>query len=364
MTFYYQNQRWYCHSCQDYTQPFQPQVQQYQQPVYTPQYAQQYAYQPAYQPAPYQQAMPVVDETIARSKIYGGMKMRENTDKMISTRWAFGMLAFQLIVPILSIALLYFTFIGTTFNLSNAGQIAVIICIFLAVVAMVIFQSILVYKLVARRDEHFRRDGLMNQGMVEYLDAVSVKEKKDINVERWTMNSIIYSANENSRGPGLWALLVSLIAIIPIIGVFAMLYCLHFLTKDVHDHDKRQRDFNYQFQLAMYKMGKIDTISYDWVPMHKRDSAAYVMISIFTVGYFLPYWWYVNINDMNSHMTNQWKFETWLIEITKETATPVDKPEVQQPTDRKPVAKHVPVNKSETKPNQEVEQPNEILPEP
>ena len=275
--------------------------------------------------------MPLVDEKLAKSKIYGGMRMRDSTDKIISTRWAFGILAFQLIVPILTVALLYLYFVGTNFNLSNIAQIAVIIVIFLAAIVMVIFQSALVYKLVGRRDEHFRRDAMMKQGMMEYLDAVSVKEMKDINVERWTMNTIFYSNPEASRGPGLWALLVGLVAIIPVIGIFAMLYCLYFLTRDVHDHDQRQRDFNYQFQLALYKMGKVNTISYDWIPMPKRDPAAYVLVSVLTIGFFLPYWWYVNIVDMNSHMKNQWHFEGQLIKMIEEPENPKPIKEAQRP---------------------------------
>ena len=90
-------------------------------------------------------------------------------------------------------------------------------------------------------------------------------------------------------------------------------------------------------------MGKVDTISYDWVPMHKRDPAAYVLISVLTLSFFLPYWWYVNIVDMNSHMKNQWHFENQLVKMTKE----------EQP----------PKEPSQENPSQEVVTPNEITPE-
>ena len=325
----------------------------HQPPVQQPHAQQQYAQQPYAQPQPvqqpqmYQPPKTYVDEKVAQSKIYGAMRMRDSTDKIISIRWAFAILAFQLIVPIMAISLILLFFSGTNLNISGTAQVAVIVLIFLAAVAMVIFQSALVYKLVGRRDEHFRRDMLMKQGMLEYLDAISVKEKKDINVERWTMNTIMYSVTESDRSTGLWALLVGLVVIIPIVGVFAMFYCLHFLTKDVHSHDQRQRDFNYQFQLAMFKMGKIDTISYDWVPLPKRDPAAYVLVSILTLSFFLPYWWYVNIVDMNSHMRNQWDFESQIIHMTKVSETPESSASEQTP-----------------KPHKEVEKPDEILPEP
>jgi len=310
MVFYHQNQSWYCHNCQRYAGvAYQAQPADYQA-------------QPANylaQPANYvQQPANLPDERVSRSKIYGAMQMRETTDKILPTSWAFVILAFQILTPIITIATLYFFLMNGNFNFSTSASILAIVVIFLAVIAMVIVQSVLVYKLVGRRDEHFRRDGLMKQGMIEYLDAMSIKEKKDINVERWTMNSMHYSTMESDRSPALWAMLVGLIAIIPIIGVFALLYVLYFLTKDVHDHDKRQRDFNFQFQLGMLKLGKIDSISYDWIPLPKRDPGVYVLLSILTLGFFLPYWWYVNIVDMNHHMESQWHFEGQITEIIKE----------------------------------------------
>ena len=58
MTYYHQNQSWYCHSCQKYAEPVQFQAQSQQ--VMHPQ--QQQAYQPH---------TPLVDEKLAKSKIYG-----------------------------------------------------------------------------------------------------------------------------------------------------------------------------------------------------------------------------------------------------------------------------------------------------
>ncbi len=317
MTFNQQNQQWYCHTCRTYAPApvyANAPASQYSAPMYA-------APQTMYHTAPHMhytspQTMP--DEGMARSKIYGAMKMRDSTDIIISTKWAVAILIFQILVPVLTLVMIYLLIIDANFNLSASANILVMLGIFLAVIAMVIVQAVLVYKLVGRRDAHFRRDGFMRQGMIEYLDAMSIKEKKDINVERWTMNSMHYSVIEVDRGAGIWALMVGLIALIPIVGIFAMLYCLHFLTKDTQLHDQRQRDFNYQFQLAMLKQGKIDSISYDWHPLPKRDTSIYIILAIFTLGFALPYWWYVNIVDMNTHFNNQWAFESQIIRMTKD----------------------------------------------
>ncbi len=299
MTYYHQNQSWYCQQCQKYAGPvIQGAIPQ---PMYYT------------QPPP-----PMPNENLARSRIYGAMRMRDTTDKIIPTSWAFALLAFQIIMPVLIILMVYLLLIEIDIDLSNTGLITIVLIMFIASVAMVIIQAVLIYKLVGRRDEHFRRDGMIRQGMMEYLDAMSIKEQKDINVERWTMNTMHFSAMEHPRSPGLWAMMVGLTVIIPIIGIFALFYSLNFLTKDVHEHDKHQRDFNGQFQMAMFKLGKVNTISYDWQPLPRRDSGVYILVSILTLSFFLPYWWYVNIVDMNTHMRNQWNFESQLIRMIKE----------------------------------------------
>ena len=90
--------------------------------------------------------------------------------------------------------------------------------------------------------------------------------------------------------------------------------------------------------------------------MPKRDPAAYVLVSVLTIGFFLPYWWYVNIVDMNSHMRNQWDFESQIIHMTKVSETPESSALEQTP---KPLA-----SEQTPKPHKEVEKPDEILPEP
>jgi len=338
MVYYYQNQSWYCHRCQRYANTYQQQYNYYQQPYYpvqqpypyaqpyTQPYAQPYSQpaaqpyvQPAAQPAAYYPtAAALPDRDAARSKIYGAMKMRDTTDRIIPISWAVVMVFLQILVPLITVIMLYFWLVNGTINFSMPSSIAVVVGVFLADIAAVIVQSVLVYKLVKRRDEHFRRDGMLRQGMIEYLAAVSIAKKIDINVERWTVNSMHYSVVETDRGPLLWAMLTGLMTIIPIVGLIVLLYCLHFLTRDAQTHDRRQRDFNYQFQLGMLKTGEITAISYDWHPLPKRDTAAYVLLTAFTLGFALPYWWYVNIRDMNTHLQNQWDFEGQLTNMTRE----------------------------------------------
>jgi hypothetical protein len=255
-------------------------------------------------------------EIAAKSKINSSLMMRQNSDKIISTNWVWVILLFQIIFPVSAIISIYVLAMGTDFNVSAVGFLVVAILIVLLVsIALAVSHAILIYKLVQRRDEHFRRDAILRQGMEEYLAAMSIGKQIDLNVERWTMNTLHISTASNERSAGLWALLVGLIAIIPMIGVIFLLYSQYFLTKDTQEHDEKQRTFNQYFQNGLMKGGKIKLPIVDWQALPKRDTSVYMIMTILTLGLFLPYWWYVNIQDMNAHLKNQMEFENRFMQI-------------------------------------------------
>ncbi len=205
----------------------------------------------------------------------------------------------------------------TTDPALSTWMLLIFILAFLVQLALIITQAVLVYKLVKRRDEHFKRDALLRQGIIEYLDANSIAEQKDINVERWTMNTIdIYCrSDEHERSPATWGVLVGVLAFIPLIGIIFLLYALYFLSKDPTAHEDRQIGFNQQLQISLMKLGKQPLNSIQWAPLPRRSTSVYVILSILTLGFFLPYWWYVVIRDMNDHLAKQWRFENELVEM-------------------------------------------------
>ena len=96
---------------------------------------------------------------------------------------------------------------------------------------------------------------------------------------------------------------------IPVIGIFFLLYVLHFLTDSLIDHDFNQLNFNRQLNGALAKLGKPMAASGGWPHTHRSSTGLYVILTIITLGFFLPYWWYVVIKDWNTHFQNQWRFE-------------------------------------------------------
>jgi uncharacterized integral membrane protein len=330
VSFIPQYQQWYCHTCRtypylqqapapQYVQPppvypgYYQQPMMYQQPGYyqpTPSYYQQYYPQPAmYQP-------PVVapNPVSARSKIHSSFMMRQNSDKNVSTHWVWIILVFQIILPLSAIIAVFALATDTTFDITATGTLLpIILGIMLVSIGLAISHAILTHKLVKRRDEHFRRDAVLREGMSEYLGAISMASGVDLNVERWTLNTVHYSNQNQDRGAGLWAMLVALIPIIPFLGIIFLVYSQVFLTRDTQEHDEKQRNFNYQYQVGLARAGKLGDDNFVWQPIPRRDVAIYVILTILTLGMFLPYWWYVNIVDMNTHMANQWKFEEMLV---------------------------------------------------
>jgi len=255
-------------------------------------------------------------EVAAKARINASFMMRQNTDKIISTNWVWVILLFQIVFPVSAIISIFALVQGTAIDFNDVGFLLVAILLVLLVsIALAISHAILVHKLVQRRDWHFQRDLTLRQGMEEYLGALSLSKQIDLNVERWTMNTLHIGTVSNDRSAGLWAMLVGLIAIIPIIGIIFLIYSQYFLTRDVQEHDEKQRYFNHYFQAGLMKTGKITQPVFDWQPLPKRDTSAYVILTILTLGLFLPYWWYVNIQDMNAHLKNQTEFENRLIQL-------------------------------------------------
>ncbi|MDO9537431.1 MAG: hypothetical protein Q7J68_03830 [Thermoplasmata archaeon] len=263
----------------------------------------------------YQPPVMVPNETVAKSRIFNSFMLRAHTDKQISTSWVGAILAFQVILPLIAIMFVFWMFNGTNPTFGALNFVMLLLIVLLMGIVYVIVQGVLVFKLVDRRDNHFLRDRNLRVGMEEYVAASALTKQMDLNVERWTMNTISQGNNDIERSPLMWAMLVSLIAIIPIVGIIFLVYSQAFLTKDVQSHDEKQRSYNQYFEASLMKTGKITQPIYQWQPIPRRDVAIYTILTILTVGFFLPYWWYVNIQDMNAHMQNQMEFENRLVQL-------------------------------------------------
>ncbi len=195
--------------------------------------------------------------------------------------------------------------------------IAMVIIGFVLQILYTIVQSYLIYYLVLRMDEHFERDGLLRNGLLEFIDARSMAGNVDTNVERWTMNTIGMntSVKEGKKGAMTWAILMGVFSFMPFIGTLFLLYVMHFLSERLIDHDFNQLNFNQMLNGALVKLGKPIAVSGTWPHTPRRSTGLYIILTIITLGFFLPYWWYVVIKDWNIHFQNQWRFEDEALSI-------------------------------------------------
>jgi hypothetical protein len=197
----------------------------------------------------------------------------------------------------------------STFILSNELMLSVLIT-FLLVLGLAIAQSLLSYRLVQRRDAHFRRDWMLREGMIEYLGARSLEKTMDLNVERWTMNTIHKDSNvwEYERSAILWCMFVGIMSFIPVIGHILIIVFLQSITREQQYHERNQVAFNHQLLMGLSKLGK-PSPPVNWMPAPRRNTLIYATLSILTLAFFLPFWWYVIITDFNAHLDDQAQFE-------------------------------------------------------
>jgi hypothetical protein len=231
--------------------------------------------------------------SVGKTEFAEAVRIRQQSDRIMSIGWIF--LPFiSILIGFGSIALL---FVG---HMAGAG-----ISIALDFVELILF-VVFWYLLISRRNNHFKRDKLERDSLVEYVRQLGVNTGKsnDISAELATMTTINgeATAEETEKSAVLWIIL-SIITF----GI-AGLYVLYFLTRDPYNHDRRQQSFIQQTQSAMSKLGKV-VVNPSWKSLPSRSFILYFILSLVTLGLFEFYWYYVLIKDFNEHFRAQWQFE-------------------------------------------------------
>jgi Domain of unknown function (DUF4234) len=165
------------------------------------------------------------------------------------------------------------------------------------------------YRLIKRRNGHFRRDRMLREGIISYVRGTAAERglEPKMTTELATMMAIHSEANgeEDEKSPVLWIVL-SIITF----GLLS-LYVWYFLTKDPHKHDVRQIAFMQQTQSALSKLEKTVVFPF-WKSLPDRSYFLYLVLTWIT-GLFSLYWNYVLITDFNDHFRAQWQVEDQLM---------------------------------------------------
>jgi len=242
---------------------------------------------------------------LAKNTIIEAVRIRRDTDEIMSALW--------ILAPLLGFVAFFIIFLGGLFlgaAFSGPGLLAGGIFGFVAAAVVAIILFVLPsYKLMRRRNEHFRRDRLLREGLVNYIRGLAGERGLDakMTVELATMTTIHSEANgeEDEKSPVLWIVLT--IITFGLLG----LYVWYFLTKDPHKHDVRQVAFMQQVQSAFSKLEKTVVFPF-WKALPGRSFFLYLVLTWLT-GLFGLYWNYVLISDFNDHFRAQWQVEDQLL---------------------------------------------------
>ncbi|MFP4186503.1 MAG: hypothetical protein ACLFSM_09870, partial [Thermoplasmata archaeon] len=237
------------------------------------------------------------------NKIKEAVRKRDESDRIMSPLWILSPL---LAGVVFTLAIILAWGLGPLFGsvLEGAPGIALIIIAFVLYIFLIAYPW---YLMIKRRTEHFKRDHLLMNGIIEWLDEKQSETGANLTQEMATLRSIASEANseESEKNPILYTILA---LVIPYIGI---LYVLYFLMKDVYEHHQRITAFMENTQRASNKVGESIVVP-SWKTIEKRSFVIYFIISCIC-GIFMYYWMYTIIRDYNQHFKNQWRFEDQLL---------------------------------------------------
>jgi hypothetical protein len=95
------------------------------------------------------------------------------------------------------------------------------------------------------------------------------------------------------------------------------IYMLHKWMQEMHEHDRRWRNFAESTRAGMLRLG-FDVQRVQATPsIPYRSSALYVVLSILLGIIFIAVWMYTIIDDQNQHISRQRAFESALLETVE-----------------------------------------------
>ena len=221
------------------------------------------------------------------------------------------------------------------------------IVLLIFVVVLSLFLAMIMYHLVKRQNEHYRREWDLRANILNLFKALAGSPDREHLIYREIAPMLAaHQKAETIRDPRFWAAILALppillaiivtlsIAIsnsvyqlpsIIYIGVLIMLliivavgciilglYSFYFLGKTLYEHDQRWASFSYGTRRTLVQFG----IPLDWAytpqTIPEREFALYLLLVI--IPFFALYWLFTLIIDPNSHFKAHADFEKWLVD--------------------------------------------------
>ncbi len=180
--------------------------------------------------------------------------------------------------------------------------------ILLSFITCGIYGMYIIYKLVQRRDEHFKRMAAVADSAIAQLRA-KAQGREDLiapelaQLEQARMRMATMAAE---RGAAIWLL----ICIFTGIGSFILYYLL---MQDYVEHDAVEAHFFTVMSSALAKLGLAGQAGQAVPSVPQREFVTFLLLTIVTCGIYGLYWMYVMIKDFNDHFMAQVAWEDFLL---------------------------------------------------
>ncbi|TET19872.1 DUF4234 domain-containing protein [Candidatus Bathyarchaeota archaeon] len=242
--------------------------------------------------------------------------MRDEADPKMSNAWLIIYLIpiFAIIIGIVSVL---FSIILSPM-LGPEAALPVIVGIFLVPLLGLIgfvVSIILTYKLVKRRNTHFKRQVFLFEDLISAVKSLATKKKVDVEVGLSSCERTVREtkAEETEKSAALWAILSAVVFL-------ASWYVYYFLMKDFYKHERREDGFWEDIGKVLDKCDIKFSAPRRTEILPNRSFVLYLILNIITVGLFGIYWLYVLLKDPNEHFTYHIQIEDELLSTLESVA--------------------------------------------
>jgi len=245
--------------------------------------------------------------------------MRFESDPMMSNAWILVYL-----IPIFAAITAIFTIFYTIFVMTTSWIVPgepytatlpmlVVLTTLLWLLAIIglIVSIILTYKLVKRRNTHFKRQMFLSEDVITAVKTIAAKKDVDVEVGLSSCERTVREtkAEETEKSAVLWAILSA----VPYVGSLAIWYVYYFLMKDFYKHERREDGFVEDINRVLDKCAIKFSVPRRTEILPDRSFVLYLILNIITVGLFGIYWLYVLLKDPNEHFTYHIQIEDELL---------------------------------------------------
>ena len=242
--------------------------------------------------------------------------MRDEADPKMSNAWLIIYLIpiFAIIIGIVSVlfSILLFPMLGPEAALP--AIVGIFLVPLLGLIGFVV-SIILTYKLVKRRNTHFKRQVFLFEDLISAVKSLATKKKVGVEVGLSSCERTVREtkAEETEKSAALWAILSAVVFL-------ASWYVYYFLMKDFYKHERREDGFWEDIGKVLDKCDIKFSAPRRTEILPNRSFVLYLILNIITVGLFGIYWLYVLLKDPNEHFTYHIQIEDELLSTLESVA--------------------------------------------